>query len=181
MLAESAPSEEMQVLLQGLIEKNRALQRQLDSRGSSATDTPKPEVAVSKPSPATTRAAEKETVPAGTESDNDDDCDEEAEEGDDAEEDDEEDGEQDDEQAEKSSAVTPPPKAHMEKPTPPAPEPEFANANSSSHRAEWMAFGRRLEAPDAATKFPEIVSVWSSSRDVPRLQTRFVHKYTCTT
>ncbi|CAE7799528.1 unnamed protein product [Symbiodinium necroappetens] len=142
----------MQVLLKGLIEENRALQKQLNSKGSSAAaDPPKPKVA----DPATTRAAEN----------SDPDGDEEHDDNDDEHEDDEEAEESDDADDQPSSTVTPPPKPSIEKPTPPAPEQEYKNANSSSHRAEWMSFSRRMESPDAATKFPEIMGLWGSSRE----------------
>ncbi|CAE6956390.1 ZAN [Symbiodinium sp. CCMP2592] len=157
VIAESAPKEEVSVLLNQLVAKNRALQKQLDERSSDKTSSTKPPAPKPEPTPATTdnlKAATNE----GEESEDED-------EDDDADEDKESDG--DGEAA--SSIKTPPPKPnHGEKPTPAAPEAKetpFANANSSTHRAEWMSFGRRMEAPDAATKFPEIMVLWSSSRD----------------
>ena len=51
VIAESAPPEDVQVLLNQLIAKNRALQKQLDERSSTEQATPKP-----KPTPATTDA-----------------------------------------------------------------------------------------------------------------------------
>eukprot|EP00439_Symbiodinium_sp_Y106_P015247 s7384_g2.t1 len=160
VIAESAPPEDVQVLLNQLIAKNRALQKQLDERSSTEQATPKP-----KPTPATTDA----TKAAADDESEDEGEDEDEDEGED-EDGDAEGSEKDDDHAEKASSVqTPPPKPNREeKPTPDAPEAPanpYVNANSSSHRAEWMAFGRRLEAQDASTKFPEIMGLWNSSRD----------------
>ena len=74
--------------------------------------------------------------------------------------------------------VTPAPKTNREdKATPPPPEASaspFAKANSTTHRAEWMSFGRRMESADASTKFPELMGLWSAGRDVPCLLSRYV-------
>ncbi|CAE7810931.1 unnamed protein product [Symbiodinium sp. CCMP2456] len=163
VLAESAPPEEMQTLLNQLIAKNRALQHKLDSRGSSpaGTATPKP----ANPSPA--EAADK--APPTVDEDEDEDAEDDDADQRDGSGNEEDEDEEEDEEAEPSSVITPPPKTNRaETPTPPAPEAPpnpFAHANSTTHRAEWMAFGRRMDGGDASTKFPELMGLWSASRD----------------
>ena len=167
VLAESAPPAEMTILLSQLIAKNKALQQKLDagsSKSSTGTEAPKP------------------APPPPADEDEDEDEDDDADEGDGSKSEEDDSGEEIDEP---SSAITPPPKPNRaDVPTPAAPKAPtspFAHANSTSHRAEWMSFGRRLDSADAPTKFPELMSLWSSSKDVPCLQlylcTRTVHVF----
>lgn len=146
-------------MLNQLLAKNRELQRKLNDQSkpsSTTTEPPKP----ADPAPP--------TVPKTSEGDEEQ-SDAEDEEDDD---DDEQSDEKDDEEG--SSKVTPPPNTNrQDKATPPPPEAPtdpFAKANSTTHRAEWMAFGRRMESADAETKFPELAGLWSAGRDVPCLQ-----------
>ena len=47
----------------------------------------------------------------------------------------------------------------------PEPQDPYAHACASTHKKEWMAMGRRMEAPDAKLKWPEVFKLWDSGRD----------------
>ena len=38
----------------------------------------------------------------------------------------------------------------------------WARAKSTTHRKEWMTFGRRFEQADAAVKYPQVAALWNS-------------------
>ena len=41
----------------------------------------------------------------------------------------------------------------------------YARANATSHRKEWMTMSRRMEAPDARARWPEVAKLWETGRD----------------
>ena len=41
----------------------------------------------------------------------------------------------------------------------------YRNANATSHRKEWMAMDRRMQAADAKAKWPEFHKLWEAGRD----------------
>ncbi|CAE7498978.1 unnamed protein product [Symbiodinium sp. CCMP2592] len=171
VVVESASKEQMATMFQELLAKNAEMKKALaavapdpDAKGKDDEDVK----AIAKELQTQIDNPEEQEPQHGD--------DKEAE--DDGEDDEEQNGEEEEEEEEENtSTVTPAPKA---KPPPaitpspsatPAPHAgdddlgEFALAKSTTHRKEWMAFGRRMECDDAPRKFPQLSQIWDSSKE----------------
>ena len=167
VVVESASKGQMATMLQELMAKNAEMKKAL------AAVKPGPAAPAATKARADPEVKEtREELETQVQEEEEDDGDEEDAEGGDDE--GEEQAEEEEDTAEKASAITPAPKAAKPPPaiTPPPTAPaedlgEFANAKSSTHRKEWMAFSRRMESDDAPRKFPQVLAIWDSSKEDP--------------
>ncbi|CAE7257416.1 unnamed protein product, partial [Symbiodinium necroappetens] len=164
VVVESASKGQMATMLQELVAQNAQMKKAL------AAVPPGPGAKGAEADPEAKEIQEELKAQLASQEEQEDKGDEEADDYDEGEEEEAE----EDEENEKESIVTPAPKAAKTPPSitpPPSQAPnevdlgEFAHAKSSTHRKEWMAFGRRMESEDAPRKFPQLAAVWDSSKE----------------
>ena len=184
VVVESANTEQMTTMLKELVTQNLEMKKALAAKATTAGPPEGPKAgAKADPELDAVRKDLQAQLEAPDEDDDAADDDEEIQDGEDGE-GEEEEGEENHEEEEESTAenastVTPAPKTAKPAPalTPPpseAPREDFSGAKSSTHRKEWMMFGRKMENPDAGTKFPQLVAIWESSKEDPK-NSVFVH------
>ncbi|CAE7221870.1 unnamed protein product [Symbiodinium sp. KB8] len=175
VVVESANTEQMTTMLKELVTQNLEMKKALAAKATTAGPPEGPKAgAKADPELDAVRKDLQAQLEAPDEDDDAADDDEEIQDGEDGE-GEEEEGEENHEEEEESTAenastVTPAPKTAKPAPalTPPpseAPREDFSGAKSSTHRKEWMMFGRKMENPDAGTKFPQLVAIWESSKE----------------
>ena len=179
VVVESATKDQMTTMLQELLAQNaemkKALAAKAPARDPCAEANAHPVKAIQKELEAQItqqQAQEQKQEHGGDKEDENED-----EDGEDDEDDAEE---EEEEETDKASTITPAPKAKAPPaitpspsatPAPPADNDDlgqFADAKSTTHRKEWMAFGRRMDCEDAPRKFPQLFQIWDSSKEDPQ-------------